>query len=227
MKKKLTIAIDGWSSCGKSTLASDLAKALDYIYVDSGAMYRCVTLFALRNNWVSKDEIQTDKIISSLPEINISFMHSGEGVYKVYLNNENVDDEIRSLHVSNAVSSIAKIKEVREHLVSIQRKLGENGGVVMDGRDIGSVVFPNAELKIFLTAEPKIRAQRRFNELKSKGQNPTLKEVEVNLKLRDQADATRETSPLVQTEDAIVLDNSYLSREEQLQKVLKWVEKLD
>lgn len=224
MKKELTIAIDGWSSCGKSTLAKSMAKALNYTYVDSGAMYRGVALFALRNGLVSPDFIDVDKIIEHLPNIILSFTNHGKSA--LILNGEDVENEIRSLEVSNVVSAVAKLKEVRSHLVKQQRQLGENGGVVMDGRDIGSVVFPNAELKIFLTANPEVRAKRRYNELKEKGEETSLEEVRKNLELRDYMDANREESPLIQTEDAIVIDNSDLTPEEQLQKALDLVEKL-
>lgn len=221
MKKKLTIAIDGWSSCGKSTLAKALAKELNYIYVDSGAMYRGIALFALRKGWVSGSEADKSKIIDALSEINVSFEFQAEGKAVLYLNGENVEGEIRQLPVSNVVSTVAKIKEVRAHLVTQQRKMGENGGVVMDGRDIGSVVFPKAELKIFLTASPEIRAERRYNELVAKGDNPTREEIVANLELRDKMDASREESPLIQTEDAVVIDNSNLTPQEQLDLALK------
>lgn|SRR5690554_1515615 len=219
MKKELTIAIDGWSSCGKSTLAKALAKELNYIYVDSGAMYRGVALYAFRNKWVTPTEIDVDKIIESLAEIKLSFTSSDSGKADLLVNGENVEREIRTLEISNVVSRVAKIKEVRSHLVAEQRRMGESGGVVMDGRDIGSVVFPNAELKIFLTAEPAIRAQRRYDELVAKNENPTMEEVLENLQLRDEMDATREESPLIQTDDAVVVDNSNLNQEEQLKKV--------
>lgn len=223
MKKKLTIAIDGWSSCGKSTLAKALAKELNYIYVDSGAMYRGVALFALRKGWVSGSEIDKDKIINALSEINVSFEFKAVGKSVLLLNGENVEDEIRQLPVSNVVSSVAKIKEVRSHLVAQQRKMGENGGVVMDGRDIGSVVFPKAELKIFLTASPEIRAERRFNELMAKGDTPTREEVVANIELRDKMDSSREESPLIQTKDAVVIDNSDLTPKQQLDLALRLV----
>ncbi|HZH86121.1 MAG TPA: (d)CMP kinase [Brumimicrobium sp.] len=226
MNKDITIAIDGWSSCGKSTLAKALAKELNYIYVDSGAMYRGVALYALRKNFVSRNHSDVNRIIASLSKIKIRFTNKGGGAADLCLNGENVEKEIRSIEVSNVVSLVSKIKEVREFLVKQQRILGIGGGVVMDGRDIGSVVFPLAELKIFVTADPEIRAQRRFDELKAKGENVTLEEVRANLESRDEMDANREESPLIQTEDAIVLDNSHLTREEQLKKSLALVNKV-
>lgn len=226
MEKKITIAIDGWSSCGKSTLAKALAKELNYIYVDSGAMYRGVALYAFRNKLVSPSHIEEAEIIQSIPEIDLSFSYAEGGKSNLLLNGEDVEKEIRGLEISNVVSKIAKIKAVREFLVDQQRKMGEDGGVVMDGRDIGSVVFPNAELKIFLTAAPEVRAQRRFEELKAKGENPTLEEVIANLKLRDEMDATREESPLIQTDDAIVIDNTNLTQAEQLQKSIDLVNEI-
>lgn len=226
MKKELTIAIDGWSSCGKSTLAKDLAKKLKYVYVDSGAMYRGVALYALRNELVSEEEIKIEELIENLPKIKLSFLNKEPGKADLLLNEENVADEIRTIEVSNVVSTVAKVKEIRTHLVNQQRKLGEQGGTVMDGRDIGSVVFPNAELKLFITADSAVRAQRRFDELKAKGDKVSIEEVKANLELRDEMDANRSESPLIQTEDAIVIDNTNLSPSEQLQKSLELVEKV-
>jgi cytidylate kinase len=224
--RKITIAIDGFSSCGKSTLAKALAKELAYIYVDSGAMYRGVALYALRKDWVANDGAQIDQIVSHLTDIDISFeLNPSSNLPELILNGENVESQIRTLDVSNVVSFVAPIKEVRHYLVDLQRKLGEQGGVVMDGRDIGSVVFPNAELKLFLTASPEIRAERRFNELKAKGDKVTLNEVKENLTLRDHLDSTREESPLIQTEDAVVIDNTELTPEGQLQVALELAEK--
>lgn len=223
MKDKLTIAIDGWSSCGKSTLAKALAKELEYIYVDSGAMYRGVALYAMRNGWVSSSHTNKKDIIDNLNKIHLAFESTQPGKADLLLNNENVEQEIRKIEVSNVVSAIATIKEVRKHLVNLQRKLGNSGGVVMDGRDIGSVVFPNAELKLFVTADVDIRAQRRYDELQAKGEEVTFDEVKSNLKQRDEMDSTREESPLIQTDDAVVLDNSHLSPEEQLQVALDLV----
>ena len=225
MNKEITVAIDGWSSCGKSTLAKALAKELDYVYVDSGAMYRGIGLYALRNNLVSPNHVDVNGIVSALSSIELSFSTNGGGTADLYLNGKNVEREIRTIEVSNVVSAVAKIKEVRAFLVAQQRKLGESGGVVMDGRDIGSVVFPNAELKLFVTADPEIRAQRRYDELKAKGDNVTMEEIKANLKLRDEMDSSREESPLIQTEDAIVIDNSHLTPTEQLQKSIDLVNK--
>ena len=227
MNKKITIAIDGWSSCGKSTLAKALAKKLGYIYVDSGAMYRGVALFANRKNWVSEQQLEKEKIISALSTLQLSFQYdTTTEKSRLLLNGEDVENEIRTLTVSNVVSKIATIKEVREFLVSQQREMGKNGGVVMDGRDIGSVVFPNAELKLFVTAEVETRAKRRFDELTAKGQKASLTEVKINLQERDQMDTQRKESPLIQTDDAIVLDNTHLNQEEQLELALSFVKKV-
>ncbi len=218
MAQKITIAIDGWSSCGKSTLAKDLAKALNYIYVDSGAMYRGVTLFAMRSGWINNDEIDELQLKTALDQIKIAFTLNQSGNPELLLNDENVEDEIRSLEVSQQVSKVAAIKEVRNFLVDQQRRMGQSGGVVMDGRDIGSVVFPNAELKLFVTAEPEVRAKRRYHELKEKGQRVAEQDVIDNINERDHLDANRSESPLIQTEDAVVVDNTNLDREEQLEK---------
>lgn len=226
MNKKITIAIDGWSSCGKSTLAKALAKELNYVYIDSGAMYRGVALFALRKAFVSSNHVQEKEIIAALPSLSITFQVNGTGTADLLLNGENVEREIRTIEVSNVVSLVAQIKEVRAFLVKQQRILGENGGVVMDGRDIGSVVFPHAELKLFVTADPEIRAHRRYDELQAKGENVTLAEVKNNLQLRDEMDANRSESPLVQTADAIVLDNSHLTPHQQLDFALDLVRKV-
>lgn len=219
--KKITIAIDGHSSCGKSTLAKELAQILGYIYIDSGAMYRGVALYCLRHDWVSSEHLETEKIIAHLNEIEIHFVkENGMEKPQLVLNGENVEKQIRSMQVSNVVSPVATIKEVRQKLVEEQRKMGEKGGVIMDGRDIGSVVFPKAELKIFLTAKPEIRAQRRYQELKATGADVEVEEIQENLLERDRIDSTRAESPLIQTPDAWVLDNSFLTKKEQLQVVL-------
>lgn len=223
MENKITIAIDGWSSCGKSTLARALAKELDYIYVDSGAMYRGVALYALKQGWISSSHTDKAKIIDNLNKIQLVFESKNLGKSDLFLNSKNVEKQIRNIEVSNVVSSVATIKEVRKHLVNLQQKLGASGGVVMDGRDIGSVVFPDAELKLFITADVDIRAKRRFDELQSKGENVSLEEVKTNLKMRDELDSTRKESPLIQTKDAIVLDNSNLTPEEQLEIALSLV----
>jgi cytidylate kinase len=224
--KELTIAIDGWSSCGKSTLAKALAKELNYVYVDSGAMYRGAALHAMRNNLVSRNHVDVNRIIASLSNIKISFTNNAKGKAELYLNGKNVEKEIRTMEVSNSVSSVAKIKEVRLFLVKQQRIMGVNGGVVMDGRDIGSIVFPLAEVKLFMTADPDVRAQRRFDELKAKGDKITFDEVKENLILRDEMDSTREESPLTQVDDAIVLDNTNLTPKQQLVKTLALVNKI-
>lgn len=222
MKNKITIAIDGHSSCGKSTLAKDLACKLNYNYIDSGAMYRAVTLYALRKEI---SEVNAHHIKQHLNHINIHFETNKHGLSSVYLNNENVESEIRTKHVAESVSRIAEIKEVRDKLVSEQRKLGKTGGIVMDGRDIGSVVFPNAELKLFITADINIRTERRFSEMKEKGMSISKKEVENNLIQRDQIDSSRKESPLIKVKEAIEINNSNLSKEEQLDLVINMVQK--
>ena len=216
--KKITIAIDGYSSCGKSTMAKALAKKLGYVFIDSGAMYRGVTLFCMRNNLFDTDENpQIDDIISALPSITIAFQfNENTQTSDLILNGENVESSIRMPDVAAKVSSVASIKEVRAKLVEEQRKMGLNGGIVMDGRDIGSVVFPNAELKLFVTAKPNIRAQRRFDELKSKNVETSFEEVLKNLEERDLIDSTRTESPLIKTQDAIEIDTSDLTPTSQL-----------
>jgi cytidylate kinase len=222
--KKITIAIDGFSSTGKSTLAKQLAKELGYVYVDTGAMYRAVAFFAMQNNWISETAIAKDQIIQSLVNIKLHFQFNPSlGFAEMYLNGENVENEIRSLSVSQNVSRIAEISEVRSRLVEQQQEMGKEKAVVMDGRDIGTVVFPDAELKIFMTASSRTRAQRRFEELIEKGQHVTFEEVLENVEKRDYIDTHRADSPLVKAADAIELDNSALSKEEQFELVLKWV----
>ncbi len=219
--KKLTIAIDGFSSCGKSTLAKDLAKELNYIFVDSGAMYRGIAYFALQNKLIIDGVIHTDLLINRLDDINLEFVYNKEKFESdLLLNGVNISTEIRKPAVASIVSKIAVLKEVRSKLVSTQQKLGEFGGIIMDGRDIGTVVFPKADIKLFVTAEPKIRAERRFKELLLNDQDASLEDITANLEERDLIDTTREISPLVKAEDAIELDNSYLTRESQLQFVL-------
>lgn len=217
-EKKIIIAIDGHSSCGKSTLAKSLARELGYVYIDSGAMYRAVTLYALRNGWIKNGEPDRQKVIEGLKDIKITF-HWDEKTEQntTFLNGENVEEEIRQLEVSQNVSPISTIAEVRHEMVKQQRENGKNKGIVMDGRDIGTVVFPDAELKIFMTASPEIRAQRRFQELKEKGLEVNFEEILKNVEERDSIDSGREVSPLKKADDALVLDNSYLTREEQLQ----------
>jgi cytidylate kinase len=222
--KKITIAIDGFSSCGKSTLAKALALELGYVFVDTGAMYRAVTLFCFRKGFVSKELINQTTIIDHLNQIEIHFERNKEtSKLEIYLNNEVVEREIRSLEISSLVSKVASIKEVRQKLVVEQKKMGEKGGVVMDGRDIGSVVFPHAELKLFVTASPEVRTDRRFKELLSTEPNITREEIRQNLEERDHLDSTRSESPLIQTEDAVVLDNSDINQQEQLEFALELV----
>ncbi len=217
---KITIAIDGFSSTGKSTVARQLARALDYLYVDSGAMYRAITLFALRNNFVQDSDPECAALVAKLPEISLEFVYDpNTGHSDIYLNGENVENEIRTLEVSDAVSQVSVVKEVREKLVSIQREMGKDKGVVMDGRDIGSVVFPDAELKIFITAAPDVRADRRYKELLARGEEVSYEEVLRNIRERDYIDSHREFSPLIKAEDAVELDNSELGLEEQFEKV--------
>jgi cytidylate kinase len=224
--KKITIAIDGYSACGKSTLAKDLAERLNFVFVDSGAMYRAVSLYCLRNNLIVDGNPKIEQIIADLPNIQMHFEKQADKT-SLFLNDEDVSEEIRSNAVAEVVSKIAAIGPVREKLVLEQQKMGDNGGIIMDGRDIGSVVFPYAELKIFVTANEEVRVQRRYNELKSKGIQSTLDEVRKNLQERDYIDTHREISPLIQVDDAIILDNSNLTREEQVDFVLKLIRELN
>lgn len=221
--EKIIIAIDGFSSCGKSTMAKDLAHELGYIYVDTGAMYRCVALYALQHKlFLKDDEINIPELEAAMPNINISFKLNKEtGRPDTYLNNENVENKIRTMEVSSHVSSIAAIPFVREALVVQQQKMGKDKGIVMDGRDIGTVVFPNAELKIFITASPEVRAQRRYDELMEKGMEADYNEILENVKRRDYIDSHRDVSPLRKADDAIELDNSNISIEEQKQWLIK------
>jgi CMP/dCMP kinase len=211
-KRNIIIAIDGYSSCGKSTVAKALANKLHYVYVDSGAMYRAVTLYFLRNNIDLEDD---NKISEALENIHIDF-HKEHGVTKVLLNDEDVSEEIRQMPVSENVSAVSAIKAVRKAMVKQQQKMGARKNVVMDGRDIGTAVFPHAQVKIFMTADPKVRAERRFLELKNKGENITLEEVFENIAHRDYQDTTRKESPLIRAEDAIILDNTDMTEDEQL-----------
>ena len=216
--KKITIAIDGYSSCGKSTMAKDLAREVGYIYIDSGAMYRAVTLYCLDNGLFTPDGIDTAQLEAAMPNIRISFQLNPETQRPMtYLNEVNVEDRIRTMEVSTRVSPVAALPFVREALVKLQQEMGQAKGIVMDGRDIGTVVFPDAELKIFVVASAEIRAQRRYDELKAKGQEASYEEILANVKERDYIDQNREVSPLRQAEDAILLDNSNLTIEEQKQ----------
>lgn len=222
--KKIVIAIDGFSSCGKSTMSKELANRISYTYVDSGAMYRAVTLFAMKNNLFTNKEIDKEKFLEILnnSKINLEFRYNPT-TYKseTYLNGENVEQEIRQMNVSDRTSQVSSVAEVRKLVDDNLHTFGQNGGIVMDGRDIGTTVFPNAELKIFVTADPKVRAQRRFDELRSKGDmSTTFEEVYENLQMRDHLDQNRKESPLTQAEDAIVLDNTNLSKEEQMNWLL-------
>ncbi|MCC9041343.1 (d)CMP kinase [Myroides sp. M-43] len=220
--KKITIAIDGFSSTGKSTLAKSLAKSLSYVYIDTGAMYRAVTLHAMRKGLIKKDYFNKEELIESLSSIDLHFEYNPEkGFAEVFLNQENVEGVIRSLEVSQFVSQIAEVPEVRRKLVEQQQNLGKSKGVVMDGRDIGTVVFPGAELKIFMTASPEIRAQRRYDELSVKDPNVTYEAVFNNVVERDNIDTSRVDSPLVMASDAIEVDNSHLTIEEQFDLILE------
>lgn len=224
MKKKIIIAIDGWSSCGKSTLAKQLARELGYVYVDSGAMYRAITLYFIRENVDFDDKKEVN---AALKEINLEFeFNEASGNSEIYLNSENVEYLIRDLVVAEKVSDVAAIKEVREFAVAQQQKFGTKKGIVMDGRDIGTVVFPKAELKIFMTADNAVRVQRRFKELIRKNPNTTIEEVKNNLEMRDYIDSHREVSPLRKADDAIELDNTNLTEEEQFRKALDWVDEI-
>jgi len=225
--KTITIAIDGYSSTGKSTLAKQLAKHLGYIYVDTGAMYRAITFFAMQNGYITQLFFNKEILINSLSSIELHFEFNSElGFAEMFLNNKNVEKQIRTIEVSNFVSLIAEVSEVRTKLVEQQQEMGKNKGIVMDGRDIGTVVFPDAELKIFMTASPDTRAQRRFDELEAKGDNVSYEEVLKNVQVRDYIDTHREDSPLVIAVDAIEIDNSYLTREEQFNVVLELVEEI-
>ena len=225
MQKKLTIAIDGFSSCGKSTLAKALANKLDYVFIDTGAMYRAVAFYCLQKGFISNQHLNKEEIVNSLNEIEIHFENNDvTKKLDVFLNELNIESKIRTLEISELVSKIASIKEVRQKLVAEQQKMGIKGGVVMDGRDIGSVVFPSAELKFFVTASPEIRTERRFLELKPTEPEITKEEVKKNLVERDHLDSTRAESPLIQVDDAILIDNSNLNQEEQLELALKYVQ---
>lgn len=223
-KKKIIITIDGWSSCGKSTLAKQLAKELGYTYVDSGAMYRAITLYFLRNHvdWTDAEQVK-----QALTDISLEFLFNPKSEKsEIYLNGENVEYVIRDLVIAEKVSDVAAIKEVRSYAVAQQQRMGKRRGIVMDGRDIGTVVFPDAELKIFMTADNAVRVERRFQELYEKNPNVTLEEVRANLEMRDYIDSHRDVSPLRKADDAVVLDNTTITEKEQLQKALEWVHEL-
>ena len=222
--KKITIAIDGYSSTGKSTIAKQIAKELGYVYVDSGAMYRAVTLYALQNGFINEEEFRVNDFVLALQNIELRFVFNPSlGFSEIYLNSVNVEKEIRTMEVSSFVSSVSEIPEVRRQLVYQQQNMRKQGGMVMDGRDIGTVVFPNAELKLFMTASPEIRAQRRYDELSKRGDDVNFNEVLKNVQQRDYIDSHRADSPLVRAEDAIEIDNSHLTLEEQYQKIMDLV----
>ncbi len=227
MTKKIIVAIDGYSSCGKSTMAKSLAREIGYTYIDTGAMYRAVTLFAIQQNLIDTNGLVNHaELVKALPQLHIEFKLNEQSLPELYLNGERVEDEIRQMYVANRVSTIAAIAEVRAALTAEQQRIGQAGGIVMDGRDIGTAVFPQAELKLFITADPKIRAERRLLELRCKGDEQTsFEDVLKNIEYRDYQDTHRAVSPLVQAEDAIVVDNSHLTREEQSLHVRKLFDK--
>lgn len=225
--KKITIAVDGFSSCGKSTMAKDLAREVGYIYIDSGAMYRAVTLYSIENGIFNDDVIDTERLKKEIGNIHISFrLNPQTGRPDTYLNGVNVENKIRTMEVSSKVSPISTLDFVREKMVEQQQAMGQEKGIIMDGRDIGTTVFPDAELKIFVTATPEIRAQRRFDELKAKGQDAGFDEILENVKQRDYIDQNREVSPLRKAEDALMLDNSELTVEEQKKWLLEQFNKV-
>jgi cytidylate kinase len=224
---RITIAIDGYSSTGKSTLAKQLAKALGYVYVDTGAMYRAVTLFALRNEFIGIGRQNLDALVKLLPAIRLEFKPNPDTENSdIYLNGENVEGQIRNLDVSRYVSKVAAVEEVRYKLVDMQRKMGKKKGIVMDGRDIGTVVFPDAEMKIFMTASPEIRANRRYKELLDKGEEVTYREVLRNVQDRDYLDTHREFSPLVKADDAIEFDNGDMGLKDQFDRIYSYAQRV-
>jgi cytidylate kinase len=224
---KITVAIDGYSSCGKSTLAKALAQRLNYNYIDTGAMYRSVTLYCLRNEIISNSKIDLPKLLASLDEITVSFVYNTlTKTSEVFLNGEHVEREIRKMEVANNVSAVSSIKEVREKMVAIQREMGKHKGVIMDGLDIGTHVFPDAELKLFMTADNDVRTQRRLDELSSKGEYHSFEDVKQNLLKRDHDDTHRKENPLRQAKDAVILDNTDINKEEQLEFVIKLINDL-
>jgi cytidylate kinase len=224
---KIIIAIDGHSSCGKSTVAKEIARKLNYIFIDSGAMYRAVTLYCLRNNLIENGKVNIPELKANLGKIKVSFrLNTATQHNDIWLNGENVEQEIRLLAVSQNVSPVAAVAEVRHLLVALQQEMGKSKGIVMDGRDIGTVVFPEAELKIYMTAQPDVRAKRRFDELTAKGENVSYEEIKANIIERDRYDENRAESPLRKADDAIVLDNSYMTREEQLEWILSRISEI-
>jgi len=228
LNNKITIAIDGFSSTGKSTLAKELAKHLGYVYVDTGAMYRAVALFAMQKGYINKELFDKESLINDLPLVKLEFKYNPDlGFAEIYLNDVNVEKEIRTIEVSSFVSRVAEIPQVRSKLVEQQQEMGKRKGIVMDGRDIGTVVFPDAELKIFMTASANTRAQRRFDELIEKGDKVTFEDVFNNVVERDHIDTHREDSPLIKANDAIEIDNSNVSRKEQFEIVLQLIDDLE
>lgn len=225
-KRKIIIAIDGFSSCGKSTFAKAIAARLGYIFIDTGAMYRAVTLYALEHGAIRSGMIDEDAVVKLLPEISVAFRFNPErGASDIYVNGDRVEGKIRTIEVSNCVSGVSAIPIVRQKLVALQQEMGRRKGVVMDGRDIGTTVFPEAEIKLFMTADPKVRAQRRYDELTAKGDTVTFDEILKNVISRDEADMTRAVSPLRKADDAITLDNSHMSVEEQMAWFMELYEK--
>ncbi len=216
LKEKIVIAVDGFSSCGKSTFAKLIAKELGYIFIDTGAMYRAVSLYAMNNKLARGDQIDIPQLIQHLPKIHIELKHNDDGKACTFLNKKNVENEIRGVEVSDLVSEVSKIKEVRQYLVHLQQEMGKNKGIVMDGRDIGTVVFPQAEIKIYMTASADIRAQRRFDELIGKGFQVSFGEIKKNIEERDNSDLNRKESPLKKADGAVVLDNSHMNMDEQM-----------
>lgn len=223
---KINIAVDGFSSCGKSTIAKGLAQRLGYTYIDSGAMYRAVALYAINKGWITDDDIDEEALRENISDINITFHKNEDGLQETYINGDNVEGLIRTLEVSNAASRVSTLAFVRKELVRQQQEMGKKKGVVMDGRDIGTVVFPDAEMKLFLTASPEIRAQRRFDEMTAKGEKTNFDDVLANVKERDLRDTTRKESPLKKADDAIELDNSHIGIDEQLEWAIKMFNKI-
>ncbi len=226
-RKKIIIAIDGYSACGKSTFAKDISARIGYIFIDTGAMYRAVTLYAINHGMIKNGKVDEQTLIAALPDIKIAFKFNPDrGASDIYLNGHNVEKEIRGIEVSDAVSLVSQIGEVRSGLVRLQQQMGVDKGIVMDGRDIGTVVFPNAELKIFMTASEEVRVERRYKELLSKGENVSKKEIAENLRARDYADEHRAISPLRKADDAILLDNSDMTPADQMKWIMGILDKL-